>query len=272
VGKEDPLQKIKQIIVETCRPDQIYIIRYGSVYPDFSIIGDFLVLTEESYPKTIYTKFQRIIENGCSEIGTVAITFERVTRGYKLIEKGNLLYTRICQPENLIHDSRNTSLPALPKKQRIQSSIRKAKKIFEPGFAKAQAFHEGARYYLAIQNHAMVAFMLREAAAQAIVAFVAAITGQNPSARKLTGLLRFTRRITDSFFDVFPQNSEQETRNLQLLTRAYITPRTKNAFAISDDDTMILFQRVNKLLKKAKMEFETCLEDFERWWHFITKK
>lgn len=261
-NENDPLRKIVQVITQACQPEQIFVINYGFLVKDFSIAADLLVLIPDS-TNFSYVMLQTAIEEMCATIGSVTVTLEKPGKVYKALKGGHIFFTWVCHADNLIYDTGNYNLP---EEQKINTNpiVEKARFVFETGFLRAQAFFDGARYYLAFKNDRMVAFMLSQATVQILLAFLTALTGYNHFTHKLPRLFRFTRRITNELFTIFPRGDEEAAELLSLLYNAYSKARYRNTISISEEQVAALYEMVIKLLPLAKSELEDSLQKFER--------
>ena len=75
----------------------------------------------------------------------------------------------------------------------------------------------------------------------------------------ISGLMKLNRRLAPQMNAVFPCDSKEEDRLLQLLEDAYIDARYKKDYEIAEDDGLILIARAGDLLELTKQIFDEKL-------------
>jgi len=60
----------------------------------------------------------------------------------------------------------------------------------------------------------------------------------------------------DKLANVFPMETKSDLRILRLLDKSYSSSRYDKDFKISPNDLKLLFERVDKLLKRAQIVFD----------------
>jgi HEPN domain-containing protein len=115
----------------------------------------------------------------------------------------------------------------------------------------ATEFMAGAELYIQRQQWPLAAFMLHQAAENALHAILKAATGLHMNTHNLDKLLRYCSMLTDRMQQILPRNEANNQRLFKLLQDAYIHARYKEALPINLNDITLLMKRVQALLELA---------------------
>lgn len=179
----------------------------------------------------------------------------------RLLAQGHLFYSTLCVDEHLVYDSGTPVLPQ-PLHRLITKTAQKAAGDFTAGYRRSRSFLRGATFYLAQEELAMAAFMLHQAAEQAIRAVLFALCGQEVKTHTLSELNQHLRRyglLQDNFLS---GKTGEDRRLLDRLEKAYTCARYTNHYDISLDDLFQLLDHIKGLLKELKDSFEELLKSF----------
>ncbi len=177
------------------------------------------------------------------------------------LSQGHLFYSTLCTREHLVYDSGVSSLP-LPLSERIQRVKTKAVQDFTAGFHRAEAFLNGATFYLASGENALAAFMLHQGAEQAIRAILFALTGQEVKTHTLSELNQHLKRYGLAQETFLSGRTGADRRLLERLEKAYTCARYTHHFEISQEDLFQLLARVKTLMKVLEHCFEELIKRY----------
>jgi HEPN domain-containing protein len=107
----------------------------------------------------------------------------------------------------------------------------------------------------------MAAFMLHQAAEQALIVLLKIMTGLHLNTHSIDRLIRCCALISDKFSGIFPRNNEKNERLFQLIQKAYIDTRYKEDYCICIDNLLILTERVRALEKLVKDVCSSSLKE-----------
>lgn len=127
------------------------------------------------------------------------------------------------------------------------------------GLKRVDAFLAGAELFCLRKENRMAAFMLHQAAEQALSTLLKTATGYYCCTHNIERLLRYTGMVTHRVNEIFPKNNEPEKRLVSLLQKAYIDSRYREDYAISEADLRDLLGRVSDLRKILMESAEASL-------------
>lgn len=127
--------------------------------------------------------------------------------------------------------------------------------LLNQGTNKVQEFIAGADLYRIREQNKMAAFMLHQAAEQALITVLKVTTGLHLNTHSIDRLIRCCTLISDMFSAIFPRNNGREERLFQLIQKAYIGARYKEDYSVGSEHLLILTERVRALEKLVK---EVC--------------
>lgn len=117
------------------------------------------------------------------------------------------------------------------------------------GLKRVEAFLAGAELFCLRKENRMAAFMLHQAAEQALSTLLKTATGYYCCTHNIERLLRYAGMVTYRVNEIFPKNNEPEKRLVSLLQKAYIDSRYREDYAITEADLRDLLGRVSDLRK-----------------------
>jgi HEPN domain-containing protein len=222
---------------------------------------DFLVLLPKN-AKYSYSDYLTQIQAKCSEIGSVLIWCNKIYEVYKQLREGHIFYSAVCTDGLIVYD--NKRLP-LPEKIVIDiTAIKvKARNIFNDAFHNAKSYLDGAEYFVTSNQYKQAAFLLHQATEQAIRALLASLTGLTSYGHNLKSLIRHSFFCAPDLDAVFPKNTDQEKELFNLLNAAYVDARYSTNYEISQEQVMVLLDRVSSILTQTEQAFEERLKAFE---------
>lgn len=121
--------------------------------------------------------------------------------------------------------------------------------IHKEGLKRVEAFLAGAELFCLRKENRIGAFMLHQAAEQALSTLLKKATGYYCCIHNIERLLRYAGLVTHRVNEIFPKNNEPENRLVSLLQKAYIDSRYREDYAIPEADLINLLGRVGELRK-----------------------
>lgn len=118
---------------------------------------------------------------------------------------------------------------------------------YKEGLKRVDAFLAGAELFCLRKENRMAAFMLHQAAEQALSTLLKTATGYYCCTHNIERLLRYAGMVTHRVNEIFPKNNEPEKRLVSLLQKAYIDSRYREDYAITEADLRDLLGRVSDL-------------------------
>ncbi|HEV7329673.1 MAG TPA: HEPN domain-containing protein [Flavisolibacter sp.] len=150
-------------------------------------------------------------------------------------EKAFLLYQK---------DEMPLPVPAIPNEEVIK---KEAEQLYTQTKTRVQEFIAGAELYTIRVQYKMAAFMLHQAAEQALRTMLIMHTGLRINTHSMDKLIRYCSMFCFELQDVFPRRNEKEKRVFQLLQKAYIDTRYKEDYCLQPDDILTITKQVKRL-------------------------
>jgi HEPN domain-containing protein len=212
--------------------------------------------------KYSYSDYLTQVQVKCSEIGSVLIWCNKINEVYKHLRGGHIFYTAVCTDGLLVYD--NKRLP-LPEKAIIDiTGIKvKARNIFNDAFNNAKSYLDGAEYFATTNQYKQAAFLLHQATEHALRALLTSLTALTTYGHNLKSLIRHSCFCAPNLDAIFPKNTDEEKESFNLLNAAYVAARYNPNYDISQDQVMLLLDRVNSILTQTEQVFEERLKTFE---------
>jgi HEPN domain-containing protein len=126
---------------------------------------------------------------------------------------------------------------------------KETEKLFTQTKTKVQEFLAGAELYTIRVQYKMAAFMLHQAAEQALRTMLIIHTGLRINTHSIDRLTRCCSMFCFELQDVFPRRNEKDKRLFQLLQKAYIDTRYKEDYHIKLEELTTLTTQVKDLFK-----------------------
>ena len=134
--------------------------------------------------------------------------------------------------------------PTILNKEVLQ---KEAAQLFAQTKTKVQEFLAGAELYTIRLQYKMAAFMLHQAAEQALRTMLILNTGLSMNTHNIDKLIRYCTMFSFELPAVFPRRNEKEKQLFRLLQTAYIDTRYKDDYSIKLEELTKLTTQVNKL-------------------------
>ena len=194
------------------------------------------------------------IENRCHSYLPVTAIVSDANQFNDWLQEGHPFAYKVYERAECIHDAGNIMF-ATPKAIDEAELSKKNETLYNQGINKTEEFLAGADLFRIREQNKMAAFMLHQAAEQALITLLKITMGLHLNTHSLDRLIRCGSMISDKLVLLFPRNNEKNERLFQLIQKAYIDTRYKDDYSISVDNLLILTERVRALENIVK---ETC--------------
>lgn len=240
-----PLQRLYLLGLTTAqqRTETLFSVSSATRY---EVAHYFLLALAEKEDDLFLSRVQDKIEGHLHHwLPVTAIVFSTVQFSRWLVE-GHPFAAAVYQKAFLLYeqDEMPLPLPATPDEEGLR---KEAEQLFIQTRTRVQEFLAGAELYTVRVQYRMAAFMLHQAAEQALRTILILHTGLRLNTHSLDRLVRCCTMFCSKLPDVFPRGNEQEKRVFQLLQKAYIDTRYKEDYRIRLEELQLLTERVKKL-------------------------
>jgi HEPN domain-containing protein len=212
------------------------------------VSGCFLLVLITGTGNRDLSQWQDIIETRCSELMPVTAIVLQTSTFLQWLAEGHLLAFNVFKSAVRLFDSGHLSWEDAVVKE-MADAPKELKRDFDEGLARAREFLAGSELYRVRAQHGMSAFMLHQAAEQALRVLLKAGTGYHANTHSIERLLRYCSLLSPRLPDLFPKNTEREKQLAQLLHKAYIDTRYKAGYKINMADLECLTERVQEILR-----------------------
>lgn len=252
-------EKLVSLIKEVVQPDKIYLLgaslhrrRSESIFcqtaPSSQHVADFYLLVLINHPdnKTL-PQLQDQIEQHCSSVMPVTILLLETPMFNDWLASGHLFARSVFQSAISVFEADNLSLS--PIGEYNPATEQKAlEKRFRDGLIKSQEFLTGSELYLLRKQNRLAAFMLHQAAEQALGTLIKIGTGYHCCTHNIERLTRYAGMVSYRIQDVFPRKTDKEKRLFTILQKAYIESRYSEDYTLTHSDLTELSERVRIIL------------------------
>jgi len=134
------------------------------------------------------------------------------------------------------------------------------RQIFTHASQKIAAFLASAELHRLRQEYKLSAFMLHQAAEQALRAMLVLNTGLKINTHSIDKLIRYGSMFCEGLHQLFPKQNEKTKKLSSLLNKAYIDTRYKDDYSISREELAALTEKV-KIIKALFEKFKPGLPE-----------
>ncbi len=248
-------EKLVSLIQEVVQPDIIYLLgaslyrrRSESIFcqtaPSSQHAADyfFLVLINNTNNRTL-PQLQDQIEQHCSPVMPVTAILLETSTFNGWLATGHLFARTVCRSAIPFFEADNLSL-YLVGHYDAEAELNTLKKLFRDGLNKSQEFLAGADLFRIRKQFRLAAFMLHQAAEQALSTLLKIGTGYHCCTHNIERLLRYAGMVSYRIQDIFPRQTDYEKRLFNFLQKAYIDSRYREDYSIGITDLLELTERV----------------------------
>jgi HEPN domain-containing protein len=259
---------IATLITETVQAERIYLLgcsishlRTESIFaynrPTRRHVSHYYMLVLVSKNDNCsYNSMLDKIESRCNSYLPVTAIVLDAMQFNDWLQEGHSFAYKVYERAECIHDAGNVIFTA-PKAIDENELNKKNETLYSQGINKTEEFLAGADLFRIREQNKMAAFMLHQAAEQALITFLQITTGLHLNTHSLDRLIRCGSMVSDKLALLFPRNNEKNERLFQLIQKAYIDTRYRDDYTISIDNLLILTERVRALEIIVK---DTCVK------------
>lgn len=251
-------KRLAYLIGEQVEADRIYLLggslirrRTESVFhqlaPSLQYVADcYCLILLPDTNTTRLVQMQDQIEQHCARIMPMTAIVLSTQQFDGWLEAGHSFALRVhaCAPLLLQKDAgyQGTlgTIDEVAEQKRIEFTHKE-------GLKRVEGFLAGAELFCLRKENRMAAFMLHQAAEQALSTLLKIATCYYCCTHNIERLLRYAGMVTHRVNEIFPKNNEPEKRLVSLLQKAYIDSRYREDYAISEADLRNLLGRVGEL-------------------------
>lgn len=186
------------------------------------------------------------IEGRCHSLVPVTAIVLEADQFQNWLQEGHPFAYNVYKSGERLYDGGNTTFIE-PKAIDEPQLNTKNEALLNQGINKVQEFVAGADLFRIREQNKMAAFMLHQAAEQALITLLKIMTGLHLNTHSIDRLFRCCSLISDKISCIFPRNNHKNERLFQLIQKAYIDTRYKEDYCISIDNLLILTDRVRAL-------------------------
>ncbi|MBI2283100.1 MAG: HEPN domain-containing protein [Bacteroidetes bacterium] len=257
-GFQQTQERIVSLIQEVAQVDRIYLLggslhrhRTESIFnqlaPSLQYVSDcYCLVLVPTTQKAPLMQLQDQIEQHCARVMPATILLLATSQFDGWLADSHAFAIQVYQSAPLLLQTDEGYKGITGQYDEIAEQERTAM-IYKDGLKKAEEFLAGADLYRLRKQNKMAAFMLHQAAEQALGAMVKIGTGYYSCTHNIERLLRYAGMVTNRVTEVFPKNTEPEKRLVTLLQKAYIDSRYKEDYFISETDLLTLTDRTQAL-------------------------
>ena len=251
-------EKLVSLIQEVVQPNIIYLLgaslyrrRSESIFcttaPSSQHAADyfFLVLINNTNNRTLL-QLQDQIEQHCCSVMPVSIILMETAIFSGWLETGHLFARTVYQSSVAAFEADNLSLPAVGD-YNAEAEQKTLEKLFRDGLNKSQEFLAGADLFILRKQYRLAAFMLHQAAEQALGTLIKIGTGYHCCTHNIERLVRYAGMVSYQIPDIFPRKTDNEKRLFNFLQKAYIDSRYREDYSIGVTDLLELIERVRTI-------------------------
>jgi len=253
-------QELVALILEQTDPDRIYLLgasllrrRSESIFcniePTSGHSSDyfFLILLSKLSDKPVF-QLQDEIEQHCNTIMPVT-TIVLETKIFKeWLSEGRFFATKVYHDAVCLYDAGAVDLMPAKEDRCINEAEKKMiREAYSNGLNKTEKFLASAEILKVSKQNSMAAFMLHQAAEQALHTILRIGTGFNSSTHNVERLIRYASMVSYQLPDIFPLKTEKDKRLFSLLKRAYSDTRYTNEYSITAAELLLLEDKVRKI-------------------------
>lgn len=151
------------------------------------------------------------------------------------------------QEKGFVLFEKSAAILSPAKIKNLQELAKENGQLFEQTKIKVREFLAGAELFVMRVQYKMAAFMLHQAAEQAMRTMLIINTGLRLNTHSIDRLLRCCALFCYRLPDLFPRQTNKEKVLFQLLQKAYIETRYRNDYSIKLDQLIAVIRQVQKL-------------------------
>jgi predicted nucleotidyltransferase/HEPN domain-containing protein len=274
--KRDELQRVKEIILDEC-PTVLMIILFGShargdwvedrhfedgVLHEYMSDFDILVIVRSNHIVNSKDTWRRAETRARRLARTwTNLIVESIETVNNALLRGHYFFTDIKKEGVLLYD---TGEFQLARRRKLDPKERRgmAKAHFKEWFTSAGEILDTTDYHIRKRQYKWAAFDLHQATERFYDAILLVFTNYRPRSHDIEKLGHMVGGYDPALLTVFPQGTDEQKKNFDLLQRAYVEARYNPGYKITKAQLEYLAERVRKLQDLTKKICEARIESY----------
>lgn len=244
-----------ELLITALKPELIFEISHPETLPAEKLpYRDLLIILSDEHHKP-FKELEPVIELITAGDERIGCSIRKLSDLRQSLENGQVYFSLTCMTENLVYQRTAVTLPKMTP-EKMTALVGKSKRDFQIGLTQARKFFYGARFYEETKESALCMFMLHQAVETVFRTISISLYGTEKRTHSIKSLKSYNRRLVPQLNEVFPGDTPQEERILQLLEDAYLESRYNLQYHVSSEDIGLISSRVSALLELAETVFE----------------
>lgn len=260
-AEADKIKPLIQFIVAAIAPAKIYMMKHLDIGTESKEKYIDLLIAISPKNDTPFLELQPILDMAYLKGWRVSCSLHSEGNIIDGLRNGHIFYSLQCIQGNLVYDNKATDYPITPP-EILEEMKRQSYLKFEQNFMKALDFSEGAAYLHENNGSRISAFMLHQGAELTYRGILQGLNGYDKKTHEIRLLKKLVRRCAPQLCNIFPDDSEEEKRILDVLENAYSHARYDNDFQIPEEDWTALFEKVMLLHETAQKVAHAVLSPY----------
>ena len=210
--------------------------------------GFYLLILVPSFNGKEQYEWQDQIEQRCSHLFSVTTIVLKTATFTEWAASGHLFAHAVLESAPLIYSDNGISF-AVPSAPDPDLVAKANQEYYQTAIKRASAFLAGADLFTLRKEYPMAAFMLHQAAEQALQSLLKIGTGYHSYTHSLERLVRYAGMVSYELHDVFVSSREKDCQLLKLLQKAYSDTRYGTDYKITAEQLNGLTEKVDRILK-----------------------
>lgn len=245
-------------ILEVVKPDVIYMLgasryrrRSESIFrptePSAHYLDDYylLILLEQTDNKSL-SDWQDQIEQHCRRCMQTTVLIIKTSIFEEWLKNRHPFTRHVLTAHVCLYDPGDINF-SFDGKANEEAENKANRSLFSDGLNKCKGFLAGVDYYQERGDNKIAAFLLHQAAEQALRTLLEIGTGYRFCGHSIDRLFRYCCMVNSKLVDVFPKDSDKDKRLLHLLNKAYIETRYKRHYSMETHDLDKLREKVDRI-------------------------
>lgn len=256
---------LTSIILNCVTPAAIFLLGSSKTYrkttsifcydtPTASSIAHYylLVLVDKDEEHTL-NAVQDKIENNLQHYIPATVIVLGTVAFFAWLSKGNVFAINVLEKGDRLFQSETIIFPT-PSPVNEEDVKQSNDLLFKQTKLKTEGFLVSAELHKLRQEYKLSAFMLHQAAEQALRAMLIINTGLKVNTHSIDKLLRYCSMFCTQLTRIFSKETEKEKKLCSLINKAYIDTRYKDDYSITHEELSALTEKI----KRIKELFEHC--------------
>ncbi|WP_298737639.1 HEPN domain-containing protein [uncultured Chitinophaga sp.] len=250
-AQADTLKPLIQFLVASISPAKIYMLQHKDTAT--TAIGGFidLLIVISGKNNVPFTEMEPVLEMVYLKDQRVACSLHSEGNVIEGLRNGHIFYSLNCIPENLVYDDKVAMYPSTTP-EAMQELKQRLREQFMLNFKKAIDFNESATYLHENNPSHIIGFLLHQAVELTYRSVLQSLNGYDKKTHEIRSLKKHIRRCAPQLNSIFPDDTDEEKRLLDILENAYLKARYDSQYNIPECDLSKLFDKVMRLQETAK--------------------